>query len=92
MKKRVHVYYSGTVQGVGFRYTVDRLARETAVSGWVKNIPDGRVELLCEGEETSLKELLRKIKSGTMRNYIDSADVSWSEPSDEFEGFEIRFF
>ncbi len=54
MKKQVHVYYAGRVQGVGFRFTTQDLARELMVSGWVKNLREGRVELLAEAEEGTL--------------------------------------
>ena len=90
MKKQLHVYFSGTVQGVGFRYTAERLASGMGVGGWVKNLPDGRVELLCEGEEDRLAELLRKITGGIMREYISDTDAAWSGAAGELQDFEIR--
>ncbi len=54
MRKRIHVYYSGMVQGVGFRFTAEKLAKGLGLAGWVKNLRDGRVEVLCEGEEADL--------------------------------------
>ena len=56
--KRAHAYYSGNVQGVGFRFTAIDLARKYAVKGWVKNVYDGGVEVVAEGEEAVLKEFL----------------------------------
>ncbi len=90
-KRRVHVYYDGMVQGVGFRFTVEALARRSDVVGWVKNLPDGKVELLCEGEEGVLIEFLRKTKDA-MQRYVHNAEVSWSEPTGEFDSFNIRFY
>ena len=92
MKKRVHVYYNGMVQGVGFRFTAERIARQLNVAGWVKNLPTRGVELVAEGEEEVLKGLLKKIKYGVLKHYIEDAEVSWSEPTGEFEGFDIKFW
>ena len=92
MKKRLHVYYSGTVQGVGFRFTAERIASQLGLTVWVKNLPDGRVEAVCEGEEDMLNEFLDKVKNGPLRHYIRRADTAWSEASGEFGSFEIKFW
>ena len=63
MNRRIHVYYNGRVQGVGFRFTAERLAVDLGLTGWVKNMPDGRVELVCEGQEQKLHTILDKIAS-----------------------------
>ena len=91
-KKRVRVYYSGSVQGVGFRFTAERVANQLDLVGWVKNLVDGGVEVVCEGEESKLREFLDKIKNGPLKHYIRNADVSWSEATEEFKAFEIRFW
>lgn len=91
-KKRIHVYYSGRVQGVGFRFTAEMLARELELVGWVKNVADGRVEVVCEGEEVKLNEFLKRIRSGALKDYIDNVNVDWSEATDEFAVFDIRFW
>ena len=82
---------TGVVQGVGFRFTSERLARGLDVAGWVKNTNDGRVELACEGEESVVAGFLKKINNGLLKSYIENADVSWSDATGEFRGFEIRF-
>ena len=92
MKKRVHVYYNGMVQGVGFRFTVEHLARKRGVKGWVKNLPDGRVELVCEGSDDSLKDLLDDIRGGSLKRYIQNADISYTDATGEFKDFDIRFY
>lgn len=90
-QKRIHVFYSGSVQGVGFRYAAEAAAQRLGITGWVSNLLDGRVELLAEGEETDLNDLLKKI-SEEMSGYIRDADVAWGDPTDEFRDFGIRPF
>ena len=91
MNKRVHVYYSGRVQGVGFRFTAEAIAQDLGAAGWVKNLPDGKVELLCEGEEKQLHKVLEKIDS-QLSSYIRQKNVNWMPATGEFNNFEIRFF
>ncbi|MBU4377224.1 MAG: acylphosphatase [Candidatus Omnitrophica bacterium] len=91
MHKRLHVYYSGTVQGIGFRFTAENIAVNLELGGWVKNLADGRVEVLCEGEEADLVTFINKIKNGPMKHYISSQDIVWDETKDEFKNFRIRF-
>ena len=92
MDKKVHVYYSGYVQGVGFRFTAKRAASSIGgLTGSVSNLPDGRVELVAEGEQGKLARLLESIKS-VMGSYIEDAAVQWSEPTGEFSNFDIKFF
>ena len=80
------------VQGVGFRFTAERVARHLNLTGWVKNLSDGRVEAICEGEEDQLKSLLDKIKSSPLKSYIQNATVNWSEATGEFKDFEIKIW
>ncbi len=90
-KKRIHVYYHGRVQGVGFRFTASALAADLGLSGWVKNLPNGRVELVCEGNKEDLQRILAKI-DGQFSGYLQRKDVNWMPASGEFRNFEIRFF
>ena len=92
MKKRVHVFYSGRVQGVGFRMTAEEAAHTLGVVGWVKNLRDRRVELVVEGEEEALREFLDALQTGAMKNFIQQVEVSWSNASDTFNEFEIRYY
>ena len=89
--KRIHVFYSGTVQGVGFRFTAKRSAGRHGVSGWVKNLPDGRVEAVCEGGEEALRSFLEDMKEGLLGRCIETDEVEWASATAEFTGFEIRF-
>ena len=84
--KRVH--YSGTVQGVGFRYTAQGLAQGFAVAGHVRNLPDGRVELLAEGEADQVDGFLAAIAQ-RMAGYIEDVAITDEAPSG-VTGFRIR--
>jgi acylphosphatase len=87
-RQRRTVLYSGRVQGVGFRYTTRSIAQRYAVEGYVKNLPDGRVELVVEGEKRELDGLLSEIRdhfSGNLRD--EKCDLQ--PASGEFRGFEI---
>ena len=89
MKKQIHVYYTGRVQGVGFRFTVQDLAKEKGVFGWGKNLRDGRVEITAEAEEEVLKDFLEQINQ-YFSQYIQDADIQWLKATDEFEDFLIK--
>ena len=90
-QKRIHVFYSGRVQGVGFRFTTERVALSLGIMGWVKNLPDGRVEVVSEGEEAKLVLFLEKIKNGPMKPYIRGVEVAWQKAKGEFDDFGLRF-
>jgi len=90
MKIRTHVYYSGQVQGVGFRFTVVRLARDQAATGFVRNLRDGRVELVAEGEESEVERLLDGVDR-IMAGHIHNRLREDGEPTGEFSGFEVEF-
>ena len=92
MKKRVHVFYAGRVQGVGFRMTAEETALKHGVVGWVKNLRGGQVELMAEAEESALQRFLEAIRTGPMKNFIQRIDASWSNASDTFNEFEIRYY
>jgi len=84
------VYYSGDVQGVGFRATAIAIARHhPSVTGWVRNRPDGRVELLAAGPEASVEAFLKDIRD-RMADHIESEEVMEREPDDILNGFHIR--
>jgi acylphosphatase len=88
--KRIHVFFSGYVQGVGFRYTARRIAHSLNLVGWVKNCYDGRVELVAEGDEHLLSQMLNDINRN-FEEYIRNSEVTWKEASGEFTSFSIRF-
>ena len=86
MCKRVH--YWGTVQGVGFRMTARRVASQFAVTGYVRNLPDGKVELVVCGEAAEIDEFLGAL-AARMAPYIQGHKIE-DEPDQTFSGFEIR--
>jgi acylphosphatase len=89
-RDRRRVYYSGRVQGVGFRFTCQSLARGFEVGGSVRNLPDGRVELVAEGESRELESFLNAIQL-EMHSYIKGVTVESEPPGeDHLVGFSIR--
>ena len=91
-KRRLHVLWLGRVQGVGFRYTAESAALELKLTGWVWNLPDGKVEAVCEGSEKNLKSFLEKVEQGPMRPHIRQTRFDWQPATGEFQDFHIRFF
>ena len=89
--KQLHVIFTGRVQGVGFRYTAERIARHFVVTGYVRNLADGNVELSAEGEEAILKDFLKAICGSPMNPYIREAREEWSEALGQFKEFGIAF-
>jgi acylphosphatase len=90
MQKGIHVFYLGRVQGVGFRFTTEDIARDLGVTGWVRNLRDGRVEVVAEAEEPVLKDFITRIEQ-YFQSYIQDTDISWQEPTGEFRDFGIKF-
>jgi acylphosphatase len=86
---RLSVFYSGTVQGVGFRYTVRAMAAGYEVAGTVRNLPDGRVELVAEGCKDELSAFQQAIRESELGHFIRREEVIWAEPAGGFRGFEI---
>ena len=82
--------YSGSVHGVGFRYTVLSLAERFGIRGWVKNLPDGRVELAAEGREDTVINFLNRIDE-RMSGYIQNKETTWAETKDKFTSFTVRY-
>ena|SRR5436309_2525710 len=82
------VHYSGKVQGVGFRATAVEIARDYPVTGWVKNLDDGRVQLLVEGPPEAVEKFLKAVRTRWKDN-ITKEQVEPQEPTGKFKGFEI---
>lgn len=89
--RRVHVFVAGRVQGVGFRAWTEREARLLGLKGWVKNLPDGRVEAVAEGPPEAVAALLEKLKTGPRAAKVENLDVKDEPAQGGFEGFETRF-
>ncbi len=82
-------YFSGRVQGVGFRYTVQNLALQYDVKGYVRNMADGRVELVMEGPETEMSGLVNDINQ-KMNGYIENVKTDTSPATGEFRQFSVK--
>ncbi len=89
--KRLRVIYQGRVQGVGFRFTAEAIALGLHLTGWVKNLPNGDVELLGEGPKDSLNRLMDKIRASALGKYIQKEKVSWEAFRNEFSDFRVEF-
>ena len=88
-QKRIHLLIRGRVQGVYFRAAAVREARRLGITGWVRNRPDGTVEVVAEGDEDSIKELSSWANHGPSAARVDQVDVRWRGYTGEFPGFEI---
>ena len=88
---RAHLYYGGRVQGVGFRYTAEAIAHRLGLTGWVKNLPDGRVEIVCEGSKEKIDSLLSEIQQSQLGRHIQKTDCVWEEPTNEYDDFRVEF-
>jgi acylphosphatase len=85
----MRVLYSGNVQGVGFRYTVKSVANGFDVTGTVRNLAGGGVELVAEGSRDELEAFRQAIRESGLDHFIRDEMISWAEPAGEFRGFEI---
>ncbi len=91
MKKRVVLKTYGKVQGVFFRDSAQRKAKELNLSGWVRNEPDGTVQIVAEGEEKDLKELIEWCRvGGAEYARVDKVNIEWLEPSGQFNNFIVK--
>lgn len=88
-RRRLKIFYSGRVQGVGFRYTVKTVAAGFEVTGTVRNLPDGRVELTAEGAVGELAAFRDAICGAGLAGFIRDEQVDWADAKNEFRGFEI---
>jgi acylphosphatase len=87
---RVHLVVRGRVQGVGFRAFVAYRARDLALGGEVRNLPDGAVEVTAEGPLAALQTLVDEVRQGPGWARVSDVDVTWTEGTGRYRGFEIR--
>ena len=90
MMEQAHIYYGGIVQGVGFRFTVERLAKDLGLTGWVRNLADGRVEILAEGERDSLLKLIVQVEEH-FQGYIRKKEEQINTVSGRFKDFRVTY-
>jgi len=91
MRKRLHLLVYGLVQGVGFRFAAERMAKQWKLVGWVRNNEDGSVEIVVEGEEKNLRAFRNWCYNGPKAAQVEKVEEEWSETRDEFENFLIKF-
>jgi acylphosphatase len=91
MKTRAHMFVSGRVQGVFFRSETKHKAESRNVKGWIRNLPDGRVEAVFEGEEEAVKALIEFCKRGPSGARITNVDLRWENFTGEFDVFKVRY-
>ncbi len=91
MAKTVQVFYEGRVQGVGFRYTARRVAAGFDLAGYVRNLPDGRVELVASGDEEEVDGFLEAVRESELAGHIGGEAAAEIVKPAGLRGFEIRF-
>jgi len=89
MNERLHAFVRGEVQGVSFRWFIDREASRSGLRGWVRNRRDGRIEVLVEGERAVLETFLGEIRRGPRMAWVEGVDVRWDDATGEFPDFQI---
>lgn len=87
--KRLHLFISGFVQGVGFRVFAKNEAKKLGISGWVKNLPDGRVEAVFEGKKEKVDEMVKWCYKGNPYSQVEKVDIK-EEKVESLQGFEIK--
>ena len=88
-RQRMQIFYSGRVQGVGFRYSTKILAQGYEVTGVVRNLPDGRVELVAEGVREELEAFRQGLQESELGGFVRKEETHWDDAKNEFRGFEI---
>jgi len=87
--KQVHIFISGTVQGVFYRSNTRKKAKELGIKGWVRNLYNGRVEVTAEGEEEDLKKFIEWCKKGPELAFVENIEVEWSDYKGKYEDFSV---
>jgi acylphosphatase len=91
MESRAHAIVTGRVQGVCFRDFTRRWASSLSLQGWVRNMEDGRVEILAEGDEQRLRDLIARVREGPSFARVDDVEISWGPATGEFGDFRITY-
>lgn len=87
--KRIHIFVEGRVQGVFFRHYTRETATVYNIKGWVRNLHDGRVEMVCEGSGEDIEKMIEWCRQGPPGSHVGKIDTAWEEYRGEFEYFEI---
>ncbi|MCJ7568635.1 MAG: acylphosphatase [Anaerolineales bacterium] len=87
---RAHLFIQGRVQGVSFRYYTVQEARSLGLTGWVRNLWDGRVEVLLDGDKDAVKQMVEWCQRGPTPALVENVEILWEEPTAEFNNFRVR--
>ena len=88
--RRIRLSIDGAVQGVGFRFFISRHAQDLGLCGYVRNMPDGSVEIVAEGAMSRLRQLAERAERGPSMSRVTDVDLEWGPATGEFSGFDIR--
>ena len=88
--RQVLARVNGRVQGVGFRFFVQAEAQRLDLCGWVRNLDAGGVEVLAQGPEEALKQLLARLRQGPALSYVENVAVEWRQADESLSGFQVR--
>ncbi len=88
---RCHIYVAGRVQGVFFRTFTREVAESLGLKGWVRNLPDGRVEAVFEGPRELIEEALKRVRVGPPMARVEDIQIDWGEPPEGLKDFRIRY-
>jgi len=88
---RAHIFVSGRVQGVFFRSSTKKKAQSLGVKGFVKNLSDGRVEIMAEAEKEKIEQLINWAKEGSSAAKVEDVKIEWEEYKGKFDNFKINY-
>ena len=88
--KQAHLFISGSVQGVGFRYFVRLQANALQLCGFVRNLPDGRVEIVVQGSKKNIEALMTKCLTGPEASQVEMVNVTWEKVTAHFDEFDVK--
>ncbi len=91
MSHQAHIVVSGMVQGIGYRFFVTRLAAALGLAGWVKNLPDGRVEITAEGDRSLIESMIRDLKTGHPYASVKAVAVEWKPWTGKDRDFRVTY-
>ena len=91
VQKRIHIFVTGRVQGVFFRQSARVMAIKNNVNGWVRNLDDGRVEIVAEGETQNIDNLVTWCKTGPANSRVDEFELLDEDSTGEFENFDVIY-
>ncbi len=91
MDVRARIIVSGVVQGVGYRFFVQRVARRMLLNGWVKNLFSGEVELEVEGPRGLIESMIKELRTGSLHATVTEIQVEWKKYTGQYSGFDITY-